>query len=210
MLGQSDVSFCLDTGHLVVGGTDPAVIAEFWQRYRIPVLQNYGATEFSGSVAGWTLKDFHKCHDAKVGSVISLAPVAIGDRAQVSGFVRSQGSITRGNGSTVSGAQVASATVALANLSNFGVLFPDSTLGDVRLEPNQTRTIAPGPYGTLSVKSGAKVFLRSGTYSFDTIELEPNGRLVADKSSGPVYIYVRVRLSLQNESTRVQPLPLLR
>ncbi len=48
---------------------DPAVTAEFWDRYGIPVLQNYGATEFSGSVAGWTLKDFRRYHDAKVGSV---------------------------------------------------------------------------------------------------------------------------------------------
>ena len=57
---------------------DPAVIAEFWARYRIPVLQNYGATEFSGSVAGWTLKDFHKYHDAKLGSVGRFQPGVIG------------------------------------------------------------------------------------------------------------------------------------
>jgi Trypsin/Thrombospondin type 3 repeat len=134
-------------------------------------------------------------NDAKLGSIISLGPVSLGARAQVNGFVRSQGNITRPPDATISGAQVTNATVALANLGAFGVQFPDSTLGDVRLEPNQTRTLAPGPYGTLSVKSQATVFLRSGTYSFDTVEIEPGGHLVADKQSGPVYIYVRVRLS---------------
>lgn len=39
---------------------DPAVADEFMRRYGIPVLQNYGATEFAGGVAGWTLKDFHR------------------------------------------------------------------------------------------------------------------------------------------------------
>ena len=53
---------------------DPAIVREFWSRYEIPVLQNYGATEFSGAVAGWTLGDFHKFHEAKSGSVGRFQP----------------------------------------------------------------------------------------------------------------------------------------
>lgn len=53
---------------------DPAVTAEFWDRYGIPVLQNYGATEFSGAVAGWTLSDFRKYHEAKANSVGRFQP----------------------------------------------------------------------------------------------------------------------------------------
>lgn len=52
----------------------PAVVKEFWDRYRLPVLQNYGATEFSGAVAGWTLHDFKAFHDSKVGSVGRFQP----------------------------------------------------------------------------------------------------------------------------------------
>jgi len=37
---------------------DPATTQAFWDRYGIPVLQNYGATEFAGAIAGWTLQDF--------------------------------------------------------------------------------------------------------------------------------------------------------
>lgn len=48
---------------------DPALADAFYDRYRIPVLQNYGATEFAGGVAGWTLEDFHAHWKGKYGSV---------------------------------------------------------------------------------------------------------------------------------------------
>lgn len=41
----------------------------FYQRYGIPVLQNYGATEFAGGAAGWTLDDFNAFWTVKRGSV---------------------------------------------------------------------------------------------------------------------------------------------
>lgn len=47
----------------------PEVIDEFLERYGIPVLENYGATEFAGGVAGWTLGDFKKYWSTKRGSV---------------------------------------------------------------------------------------------------------------------------------------------
>ena len=53
---------------------DPAITREFMERYNLPVLQNYGATEFSGAVAGWTLKDFRQHWDKKVGSVGRFQP----------------------------------------------------------------------------------------------------------------------------------------
>jgi long-chain acyl-CoA synthetase len=53
----------------------PADLAdEFHDRYGIPVLQNYGATEFAGGVAGWTLADFRKHPRDKRGSVGRLNP----------------------------------------------------------------------------------------------------------------------------------------
>ncbi|WP_174278418.1 class I adenylate-forming enzyme family protein [Sphingomonas bacterium] len=57
---------------------DPAIVAEFWTRYRIPVLSNYGATEFSGAVAGWTMKDFAAFHASKTESVGRFQPGVIG------------------------------------------------------------------------------------------------------------------------------------
>lgn len=53
---------------------DPAVALEFLEKYDIPVLQNYGATEFSGAVAGWSLKEFREHFKEKLGSVGRFQP----------------------------------------------------------------------------------------------------------------------------------------
>ena len=48
---------------------DPALAEEWERRYGMPVLVTYGATEFAGAVAGWSLKD-HRAHGpSKRGSV---------------------------------------------------------------------------------------------------------------------------------------------
>lgn len=53
---------------------DADLADEFYERYGIPVLQNYGATEFAGGVAGWTLGDFKIHQKDKRGSVGRLNP----------------------------------------------------------------------------------------------------------------------------------------
>jgi len=55
----------------VVCGTaplDPADADAFFERYGIPVLVSYAATEFGGGVAGWNLADHQKFWAAKRGS----------------------------------------------------------------------------------------------------------------------------------------------
>jgi len=53
---------------------DPAIVDAFLERYHVPVLGQYGATEFAGSVAGWTMKDFRHSYPAKRGSVGRMQP----------------------------------------------------------------------------------------------------------------------------------------
>ena len=53
---------------------DPDLADAFMERYGIPVLQNYGATEFAGGAAGWTLEDFREHWKDKRGSVGRLNP----------------------------------------------------------------------------------------------------------------------------------------
>ena len=48
---------------------DPAMVDAFVERYGIPILVTYGATEFAGAVAGWTGKDFRASWADKKGSV---------------------------------------------------------------------------------------------------------------------------------------------
>lgn len=56
----------------VVCGTAPLAPEEaerFLARYGVPVLTTYGATEFAGGVAGWTLEDHRRFAASKRGSV---------------------------------------------------------------------------------------------------------------------------------------------
>ncbi|MFI6309669.1 class I adenylate-forming enzyme family protein [Nocardia fusca] len=47
----------------------PSLQEEFERKFRIPVLVSYGATEFGGAVAGWSLEDHQQWAPAKRGSV---------------------------------------------------------------------------------------------------------------------------------------------
>ncbi len=57
---------------------DASITQEFLDRYDLPVLQNYGATEFSGAVAGWSLPNFRKFYASKPGSVGMFQPGVVG------------------------------------------------------------------------------------------------------------------------------------
>jgi acyl-CoA synthetase (AMP-forming)/AMP-acid ligase II len=62
----------LSSVRAVTAGTSPvkpALVDAFYERFGIPVLAVYGATEFSGAVAGWTKKDFLARWTDKKGSV---------------------------------------------------------------------------------------------------------------------------------------------
>ena len=59
----------------IISGTaplDPAVVDEFLTRYDLPILGNYGATEFAGAIAGWSLKDFRLHWNEKRGAAGKL------------------------------------------------------------------------------------------------------------------------------------------
>jgi acyl-coenzyme A synthetase/AMP-(fatty) acid ligase len=67
MLPKEDLS-SLSAWRTGTAPLDPELADRFYETYGIPVLQNYGATEFGG-VAGWTLSDFKTLWAAKRGAV---------------------------------------------------------------------------------------------------------------------------------------------
>jgi acyl-CoA synthetase (AMP-forming)/AMP-acid ligase II len=67
-LTRADLSSLLS----VISGTaplDPADANAFTERFGVPVLTSYAATEFGGGVAGWNLNDYQEFGAAKRGSV---------------------------------------------------------------------------------------------------------------------------------------------
>ena len=130
-------------------------------------------------------------------NLTSKASVAMGSSARVFGFVRSGSTIDKQAGAQVNGGEFpGAATPSIA--TRWTVTFPDSHRGDVLLEPDQTRTLAPGSWGNLIVKSRSKVFLSAGTYFFQTmVSTEPDAQILLDKSAGPIFIYVKSGFTLK-------------
>ncbi|MEP7351582.1 MAG: class I adenylate-forming enzyme family protein [Sphingorhabdus sp.] len=55
----------------LISGTaplSPDLVDEFYARYNIPILSNYGATEFAGAICGWSIDDFRTHWIEKRGS----------------------------------------------------------------------------------------------------------------------------------------------
>lgn len=78
MVLESDVEDDLLAGvKSVISGTaplDPEVAEAFTERFGVPVLTSYGATEFGGGVAGWNLRDHEQYRAQKRGSVGRVHP----------------------------------------------------------------------------------------------------------------------------------------
>jgi long-chain acyl-CoA synthetase len=112
---------------------DPALVDAFYARYGIPILIVYGATEFSGAVAGWTLQDFRARWDEKKGSVGRAFP---GVRLRV---IDEDGAVLAPGGSgqlQVAAPQVAAqdswvTTSDLARIDGDGFLYIDGRVDDV-------------------------------------------------------------------------------
>lgn len=148
----------------------------------------------SGANAGTQATDLGV--EAATGSIISVAPVTLRDRAKVTGDVKSAGSIVPGVGATVSGASSANRTdLTPAQQETVVVDFGGTSLGDRNYEPPNTgegvNSLAPGRYGQVVLKSRNRLNLTTGTYVLDALQLEPQSRIVIDDSAGPVLISVR-------------------
>jgi acyl-CoA synthetase (AMP-forming)/AMP-acid ligase II len=112
---------------------DPELVDAFYERYGIPILVVYGATEFSGAVAGWTVKDFHARWADKKGSVGRAFP---GVDLQVVGDDGAVVSVGESGRLQVATAQAGGAggwitTSDLAHLDGDGFLYIDGRADDV-------------------------------------------------------------------------------
>jgi acyl-coenzyme A synthetase/AMP-(fatty) acid ligase len=188
---------------------DPELVDAFFERYGIPILVVYGATEFSGAVAGWTVKDFHTRWTDKKGSVGRAFP---GVRLQV---VDDDGVVLGPDGTgrlQVASAQAGGSgeswitTSDLAHLDADGFLYVDGRADDVilrggfkivpetvvralRAHPAVAAAVAPIPDQRLGQIPVAAVELRAGAEA-DGDELREHSRTLLTPYEVPARIFV--------------------
>jgi|GEM_PF-5901408 len=148
-------------------------------------LANAGATETTVGVS------------ARVRDIWSVASVVLRDRARADGSVRSEGTVTPLGGAVVTGQTVQHATLSPLSLTSWSVTLPASNAGDVNLEPDTQRTLAPGAYRNLSVKSRATLNLTAGTYFFQAAAIEPQAIIGLTTTGGPVVVYLSGALTFR-------------
>jgi serine protease len=146
----------------------------------------------SSSHAGTTVATYG--YDTRVGSITSIGPVKLLDRASVSGSVTTGQQVTYGQnpGSVVvSGPITTNAPLTPPSLIQWNVPFNVVT-NNVTVTQG-TNSLAPGSYGSVTLQNGG-LTLRAGTYYIDRLTLEPNTTFTINSSGGPVFLYVRSSL----------------
>lgn len=130
-------------------------------------------------------------NDARTAYIEAKGNVKIGQRTYVSGDVVAGGGVQLGYGSFVTGTVKRWATIDPPVKVQWTVDAPVTDLGDVYIEPDQTRDLQPGRYGVLSVKSRSTLTIHSGVYVVDQFQIEPEAIVRVDNSHGPVQMVVQ-------------------
>jgi hypothetical protein len=142
--------------------------------------------------------------EAQVGSVRSVAPVTLRDRARVNGDVVSSSNVTLDPDASVSGSRLESRDLSPFEQLSF-VLQARPSQGSVLIERDAHSILQPGSYGALSVMPGAVLQLSAGTYYFDSFGVEPESRLVLDATDGPIVLVVRSQLFFRGKLEGAAP-----
>lgn len=127
--------------------------------------------------------------NARVGSVFSSGDVELRDRARVDGLLVTDGGVRLSKSSVVTGTISEHTPTRPLDVSwTANIPAPGEP---IMVEPDHARTLPPGSYASVHVKSRATLSLGPGSYFFDSLSVEPQGIVDAHNGSGPVYVYLR-------------------
>jgi hypothetical protein len=134
------------------------------------------------------------------GDVKVAASASARDGARISGDVTLAGTLSLINGASVTGTVTQNASVPLEPLS-----IPAFAAGTqpITVNNDQTRTLVPGSYGSVLVRSRGTLVLGPGTYNFASLTLE-EANLVVLNASGPTVVNVVQTLELRDRA-KVSP-----
>jgi hypothetical protein len=139
--------------------------------------------------------------EAQAGSVASVGPVDLRDRSKVYGAIECGGDVTPGNGVVVTGGTVEYSTaLQLPSIKGFSVKFP-ATGGNEFLDVGKVKPLAPGSYGSINVQRAAELQLSTGTYYINNLTVESMGKVKANTTAGPIYLYIKSGLNYRGAVT---------
>ena len=128
------------------------------------------------------------------GNVTSIPPVVIAPGADITGTVKSAGSITQLVGSFV-GNSVPNTTIGQVPFS-WSVTIPSTNAGAVNVGLLQTVSLAPGAYSDVTVLPSGTLSLTSGTYYFTSLNVLAGSAVRLNEAAGPVQVYVTGAVSV--------------
>jgi DNA-binding protein YbaB len=130
--------------------------------------------------------------DAQVGDVWSRAPVELRDRCKATGNVRTMSTLKLDANASVTGVVTQNGAFLQIPTLSLAVTFPGTNQGDKIIAPNGTLTLAPGAFANVTVNAGATLFLSTGTYFFNNLDVEPNAKISCTSGSGQIVVNVKV------------------
>jgi hypothetical protein len=127
---------------------------------------------------------------ARVGAISAVGPVFLRSNA-TSGTIATGATVTLQTGTT-HGTIQEHQSLQLPN-AGLAITFPSSQgKPTIDVQPGTPpMTISPGSYQSVSVKTNATLVLPAGTYFFDSLMVEPSGKISVDSKTSAVAIYVR-------------------
>jgi hypothetical protein len=138
--------------------------------------------------------------NAQVGDIWSRSPITLRGRAHVNGSIRTNSTVTHPvnpDTTVVTGTVVESGFIQIPNLNMLPVTFPPAQ-GAIDLQPvtppkpPNVLNIKPGSWSSVSVKNTATLGLQTGTYFFDSLDIETGGTLALDSKGGQVIVWLRL------------------
>ncbi len=139
-------------------------------------------------------------------NVYSKPSVQLDSKTLVDGFIRTSGTVFKqGVGTSdapkVTGGEFKNVSVT-PSITSWSVQWPATTKGDFVRQAANTWTdssIAPGAYARFDIHDRNRIYLKTGTYFFDSFNTEPQAELWLDKRSGPIFIYVKNALTYKGK-----------
>ncbi|WP_437631939.1 vWA domain-containing protein [Sorangium sp. So ce854] len=132
--------------------------------------------------------------DGQLGDLWGQGNVSLRNDALVHGDLRTAGTLHMEPGADVDGTIATLQPIPLPPPIVDLPAFPAGPAPDVRVEPGQSASHAPGTYGKITIERDATLELSAGTYFVKRLLIEPNGKL---DITGAVTLIVESELTLQ-------------